>query len=69
VLGNETNSSRLARHHDGVCFCACIRDAARQEFRKTVRLSLEGMMSCRPATLTLRAAPRNYFSLRIPAAP
>jgi len=45
------------------------RDAARQDFRKTVHLSLEGMASCRPAKLTLRAAPRNYFSMRIPAAP
>jgi hypothetical protein len=44
------------------------RDAARQDFRKTVHLSLDGM-SCRPAKLTLRAAPRNYFSMRIPAAP
>ena len=44
------------------------RDAARQDFRKTVHLSLEGM-SCRPAKLTLRATPRTYFSLRSPAAP
>jgi hypothetical protein len=44
------------------------RDAARQDFKKTVRLSLEGL-SCRPARVTLRAAPRNYYSLRIPAAP
>ncbi len=44
------------------------RDAARQDFRKTVRLGLDGM-SCRPAKLTLRAAPRTYFSLHIPAAP
>jgi len=43
------------------------RDAARQDFRKTVHLSLEGL-SCRPVKLTLRAAPRNYFSLHIPAA-
>jgi hypothetical protein len=45
------------------------RDAAQQEFRKTVRLSLDGMMDCRPAKLTLRAAPRSYFSMSIPAAP
>jgi hypothetical protein len=44
------------------------RDAARQDFRKTVHLSLDGM-SCRPAKLTLRATPRTYFSLNIPAAP
>jgi hypothetical protein len=45
------------------------RDAARQDFRKTVHLSLEGMTICRPAKLTLRAAPRNYFSMRIPVSP
>jgi hypothetical protein len=45
------------------------RDAAREDFRKTVRLSLGGMANCRPATLTLRAAPRSYFSMPIPAAP
>jgi hypothetical protein len=44
------------------------RDAARQDFRKTVHLSLEGITNCRPVKLTLRAAPRNYFSMRIPAA-
>jgi hypothetical protein len=44
------------------------RDAARQDFKKTVRLSLDGL-TCRPAKVTLRAAPRNYYSLRIPAAP
>lgn len=43
------------------------RDAARQDFRKTVRLSLDGL-PCRPAKLTLRAAPRTYYSLQIPAA-
>ena len=43
------------------------RDAARQDFRKTVHLSLDGL-SCRPAKLTLRAAPRTYYSLQIPAA-
>jgi len=43
------------------------RDAARQDFRKTVHLSLDGL-SCRPVKLTLRAAPRNYYSLSIPAA-
>jgi len=42
------------------------RDAARQDFRKTVRINLDGM-TCRPAKLTLRAAPRTYYSLRIPA--
>jgi hypothetical protein len=44
------------------------RDAAQQDFSKTVHLSLDGM-SCRPAKLTLRAAPRSYVSMQIPAAP
>ncbi len=44
------------------------RDAARQDFKKTVRLSLADL-TCRPAKITLRVAPRNLVSLRIPAAP
>ena len=44
------------------------RDAARQDFRKTVHLSLAGL-TCRPAKITLRSAPRFLAALRIPAAP
>jgi hypothetical protein len=44
------------------------RDEARQEFKKTVRLSLKEL-PCRPARITLRASPRTYVSLQIPAAP
>jgi hypothetical protein len=44
------------------------RDAASQDFKKTVRLSLEEL-TCRPATVTLRAGPRTYISVRVPAAP
>lgn len=44
------------------------RDAASQDFKKTVHLSLEGL-TCRPATVTLRAAPRTYISVRVPALP
>jgi hypothetical protein len=44
------------------------RDAASQDFKKTVRLSLEGLI-CRPATVTLRAGRRTYISVRVPAAP
>jgi hypothetical protein len=36
--------------------------------RPGVRMSLDGL-TCRPARVTLRAAPRNYHSLQIPAAP
>lgn len=42
-------------------------DAARRSFKKTTRFSLAGL-GCRPANLTLRAAPRSHFELRIPAA-
>ena len=43
------------------------RDAAKQDFKKTVRFSLEGL-TCRPATVTLRAGPRTYIAVRVPAA-
>ena len=41
-------------------------DAARKDYRKTVRMSLAGM-ECRPAAVTLRTAPRFYYTLTIPA--
>ncbi len=41
-------------------------DTATQEFRKTTRFSLNDV-HCRPAKLTLRTAPRFYYTLRIPA--
>ena len=40
-------------------------DAARKDYRKTVRMSLAGM-DCRPAALTLRTAPRFYYTVTIP---
>jgi hypothetical protein len=40
-------------------------DAARKDYRKTVRMSLAAM-DCRPAALTLRTAPRFYSTLTIP---
>ncbi len=43
------------------------RDAANQDFKKSVRLGLEGL-TCRPATVTLRAGPRTYISVHVPAA-
>jgi hypothetical protein len=42
------------------------RDAARQDFKTTTRFSLENL-SCRPAKLTLRTAPRFFYALQIPA--
>jgi len=43
------------------------RDAARQDFKTTTRFNLANL-PCRPAKLTLRTAPRFYFTLVIPAA-
>ena len=40
-------------------------DAARKDYRKTVRMSLAAM-DCRPAAVTLRTAPRFYYTLTIP---
>jgi hypothetical protein len=40
-------------------------DAARKDYRKTVRISLAGM-DCRPAAVTLRTAPRFYYTLTVP---
>lgn len=42
------------------------RDAVSQDFKKTVRFSLEGL-TCRPATVTLRVGPRTYTSVGVPA--
>jgi hypothetical protein len=42
-------------------------DPARQAFSKTMRFGLDGM-PCRPATLTLRIAPRFITTIMIPAA-
>ena len=44
------------------------RDAARQSYRKTVRISIADL-ACRPATVTVRTAPRFEFQLRVPASP
>jgi hypothetical protein len=44
------------------------RDAARRDFTKTVRFSLNAV-PCRPAEVTLHTAPRFYYSLHIPARP
>jgi hypothetical protein len=41
-------------------------DAARKDFKTTTRFSLENL-PCRPAKLTLRTAPRFYYTLQIPA--
>jgi hypothetical protein len=42
------------------------RDAARQNFQKTIRVSL-GQLACRPVILTLHTAPHYYYTLSIPA--
>ena len=41
-------------------------DPETQDFRKTTRFSLD-TLRCRPAKLTLRTAPRFYYTLQIPA--
>ena len=43
-------------------------DAATQSFKKTTRFSLADLQ-CRPAKLTLRTAPRFYYTLQIPERP
>ena len=42
------------------------RDPETQDFKKTTRFSLNNLQ-CRPAKLTLRTAPRFYYTLQIPA--
>jgi hypothetical protein len=41
-------------------------DQAQQDFTKTVHLSLAGMPCPRPASVTLRTAPRFFYTLTIP---
>ncbi len=51
---------------DGELLDQQFRDAARQSFKTTVRISLSAL-DCRPAKVTLRTAPRFYYTLQIPA--
>jgi len=41
-------------------------EPARQEFTKTIRLSLKDM-DCRPGELTVRTIPNNVYTVQIPA--
>jgi hypothetical protein len=41
-------------------------DAARKNYKKTVRIGLADL-GCRPAVVTLRTAPRFFYTLAIPA--
>jgi hypothetical protein len=41
-------------------------DPEEQDFQKSVRFSLKGMPCPRPATVTLRTAPRFFYTLTIP---
>ena len=41
-------------------------DAAEQDFSKTVRFSLAGMPCPRPTSVSLRTAPRFFYTLTIP---
>jgi hypothetical protein len=41
-------------------------DLAQQDFKKTMHFSLEGLPCSRPASVTLRSAPRFFYTLTIP---
>jgi hypothetical protein len=41
-------------------------DPEEQDFRKTVRFSLAGLPCPRPSSVTLRTAPRFFYTLTIP---
>jgi hypothetical protein len=41
-------------------------DEEQQDFKKTMRFSLEGLPCRRPASVTLRTAPRFFYTLTIP---
>lgn len=41
-------------------------DAAQQDFRKTKRFSLAGLPCPRPVSVSLRTAPRFFYTLTIP---
>jgi hypothetical protein len=43
-------------------------DVASRDFKTTTRFSLENLQ-CRPAKVTLRTAPRFYYTLQIPPRP
>ncbi len=43
-------------------------DAARQSFKKTTRFDLSNM-PCRPAKVTMRSAPRFFYTISIPGKP
>lgn len=43
-------------------------DAARKNYKKTIHISIADL-ECRPAAVTLRTAPRFYYTLTIPARP
>lgn len=42
-------------------------DQAQQDYKKTVRFSLEGLPCPRPAAVTLHTAPRFFYTLTIPS--
>ena len=44
------------------------RDVERKSFSKIVRFDVSGI-SCRPAQITLRTAPRFYYQIQVPARP
>ena len=61
TVGDGGNTHQIV----GVVLDSQWNDDALREFTKTVRFSLAGV-NCRPATVTLRSAPRFEYTFQIP---
>jgi hypothetical protein len=61
TVGDDGNTHQIV----GVVLHSQWNDDALRAFTKTVRFSLAGV-NCRPATVTLRSAPRFEYTLQIP---
>jgi hypothetical protein len=61
TLGDDANNHQVV----GEVLDSQWNDAAQQTFTKTVRFTMAGL-NCRPATVTLRTAPRFEYTLQIP---
>jgi hypothetical protein len=62
----KTSKNGGSREIDAEILDSQSQDVEQQDFEKTVRIDLAAV-TCRPATLTLRTAPRFIFTLQIPA--
>jgi hypothetical protein len=61
TVGEDGNTHQIV----GVVLDSQWNDDALRAFTRTVRFSLAGL-NCRPATVTLRSAPRFEYTLQIP---